>query len=177
MTTAPAPLVRALQLGTTLLVLGLGGPGQAQTAPAPPPPPALLWDGQRLTLDLSFQPGDPSGPAYPPRGGFSRTQPAYYPPLGTPGPVRLNVTTYLPRAALLLRVRGLPDARGATLPVGRLEYRVGTGPWLRAGPLQVVALVPDTGRAIYDLSFRLRLEGDEPAGQYRVLLTWALEAQ
>lgn len=48
-------------------------------------------------------------------------------------------------------------------------------------PLQVsntdLALVPDTGRATYDLSFRLRMEGDEPAGQYRLLLTWALEAQ
>lgn len=174
--------------GLTLVLL-LGGLTAAAQAPLPALPPgfsalsparsATLLDGQRLTLNVAFWPGDPLGPPYPPKGPFSAAQPAYYPPSGDAGagPLRLTVATTLPQAALVLRARSLPDARGAALPADRVEYSVNGAPWQRSRGVQVIALVPAGGQATYDVALRLRLEGDEAAGVYSVQLGWTVEAQ
>lgn len=140
-------------------------------------PSAVLLDGQRLTLNVAFWPGDPLGPPYPPRGPFSAAQPAYYPPSGNAGPLRLTVSTTLPQAALVLRARSLPGARGAELPADRVEYSVNGAPWQRSRGVQVIALLPTSGQATYEVALRLRLEGDEVAGIHGVQLGWTVEAQ
>lgn len=146
-------------------------------APGPSGPSAVLLDGQRLTLSVAFWPGDPLGPAYPPQGPFSSTQPAYYPVRGNPGPLHLTVSTTLPQAALVLRAQAVPPLRGAALPADRVEYSVNGAPWQRSQGVQVVALLPASGQATYDVALRLRLEGDESAGVHGVQLSWTVEAQ
>jgi hypothetical protein len=76
------------RLALALLLGGLGAtPSAAQvTLPGSPVvssssgPSAVLLDGQRLTLNVAFWPGDSLGPPGPPRGPFSAARPAACPP-------------------------------------------------------------------------------------------------
>ncbi|GAA5512783.1 hypothetical protein Dcar01_01507 [Deinococcus carri] len=171
-------------LWTLAALLVLLPPAAAQLSPpasttlsTATPQTALLLDGQRLSLNVAFRPGDPSGPAYPPLGAFSKTNPAYYAVHGNAGPLRLTVSTVLKRAALVLSAQSVPPLRGPTLPTDRVEYSVNGGPWQRTGAVQVVALLPASGQATYDITLRLRLEGDEPAGERGLVLSWTVEPQ
>ncbi|EYB69287.1 hypothetical protein DEIPH_ctg009orf0030 [Deinococcus phoenicis] len=152
-------------------------PPVSTTLSSATPQTALLLDGQRLSLNVAFRPGDPSGPAYPPLGAFSKTNPAYYAVHGNGGPLRLTVSTVLKSAALVLRAQSVPPLRGPALPTDRVEYSVNGGPWQRTGAVQVVALLPASGQATYDITLRLRLEGDEPAGERALVLSWMVEPQ
>ncbi|BDP43210.1 hypothetical protein DAETH_31790 [Deinococcus aetherius] len=167
-----------LLLGAALLTGGGAGAQTGLPSGGPRANSAALLDGQRLTLNVSFLPGEPGGPAYPPSGPFSRANPAYYPVRGNPGTLRLTVVTGQPAAALVLRARAVPaPGRLAALPADRVEYSVNGAPWQASGGVQTVALLPPGGQATYEIALRLRLEGDEPAGEHGVQLTWTVEAR
>lgn len=147
----------------------------AVTEPTPVVPnTAVLLDGQRLTISLSFRPGE--GAEYPPAGPFSRDQPAYY-PMREDAPLSLSVQSSLPGATLVLRAAPVSARGQPALPVDRIEYSVGGAPFQPCQGVQVIALLPATGSATYDIRLRLRLEGDEPAGLSQVMLSWSVEAR
>ncbi|WP_188970634.1 hypothetical protein [Deinococcus aerolatus] len=137
----------------------------------------MLLDNQRFSLRVAFQPGAPGGPEYPPLGAFSRDNPAYYPVRDPVRPLRLTVSTQVQNAALVLRAMSLLPISGPALPTDRVEYSVNGGPWQRVGTVQAIALVPASGQATYDIALRLRLEGDETAGERQLVLIMMIEPQ
>lgn len=161
-------------LASVALLLALTFPAAAQTTASQN---VTLLDNQRFSLSVAFQPGAPGGPAYPPLGAFSSDNPAYYPVRDQVGPLRLTVFSQVQNAALVLRAVSLLPVTGQALPTDRVEYSVNGGPWQRVSTVQVIALVPDSGQATYDIALRLRLEGDETAGERQLVLIMSIEPQ
>ncbi|GHF46401.1 hypothetical protein HNQ07_002396 [Deinococcus metalli] len=169
-----------------LLLAALLGVAGAQTSVAPlpglaaptpvVPNTALLLDGQKLTIDVKFNPGA-EGTAYPPLVPFSKSAPAYYPMLGTDQAFHLSVQSTLAGAALVLRTQPITAPGQQALPIDRIEYSVNGAPFVPSTSIQVIALLPVSGQATYDIALRLRLEGDEPAGLSQALLSWSVEAR
>lgn len=134
-----------------------------------------LIDGQTASMTMGFAPGADGGPAYPPRGKFSKDNPAYYPVSDERGPIKLAVQTSQKEAKLILRARSSAPAGQTPVPVDRIEYRINNAAWQKASAEQVIALLPANGKAAYTIELRLRLTGEEPATTSQVVLSWNIE--
>lgn len=187
-----------LLTGLMYLSVLLGGGVVAQKSNTPRPPAALssplapaglsntntskkavqsvtLIDGQTASMTMGFAPGADGGPAYPPRGKFSKDNPAYYPVSDERGPVKLAVQTSQKEAKLVLRARSSAPAGQTPVPVDRIEYRVNNAAWQKSSAEQVIALLPSNGKAVYTIELRLRLTGEEPATTSQLVLNWSIE--
>ncbi|WP_412030390.1 hypothetical protein [Deinococcus yunweiensis] len=173
-------LLAALLTGVTAGAQSTTLPGSSlpgMTVPTPVPSTSVvLLDGQRLTVSVTFAPGSGDVP-YPPAMPFSRTNPAYYPASGDAQGIHLSVQSTLNSAALVLRAHVVAVPGQPALPIDRIEYSVNGAPFVPSTALQVIALLPMTGAATYDIALRLRLEGDEPAGRSQAVLSWSVEAR
>lgn len=134
-----------------------------------------LIDGQTASMTMGFAPGADGGPAYPPRGKFSKDNPAYYPLSDERGPVKLAVQTSKKEAKLVLRARSSSPVGQTPVAVNRVEYRVNNAAWQKCSTEQVIALLPSNGSAVYTIELRLRLTGQEPATTSQVVLSWSIE--
>lgn len=162
------------RLVSLLLLAGLSAPASALAVPplnapgsaAPISTPLILTQGAQLNVPVDFNVAA-SGLDYPPRDF-----PAFYPATSLPAG-ELDLRVYNTQAGMQsLQLTALPFAGG--LRLDQLEYRVNEGPWLRASVRQNVMLLGTQGWQTYQVQFRLRLEGSEPAGQYQTSLIWQL---
>jgi len=126
---------------------------------------ALQVSVQQIDFDLS-------------KGGFPpRELPAYFYPDGDSRKIRLKLFSNIAEAwVLAAEVTPLTSRSGVWLPPERIEVKVDGGPWLPLGSRTrlIAGYGPTGGYQEHWVRVRLKVVGDEPAGQYQGVIVFSL---